>query len=75
MTAATEQIRWRGDVSGSGITLRRASIKIHEVPIESYPLAISIARWANQSLHSQPTTSVGISLILLLEAILSEPGG
>lgn len=42
------------------------SIKIHEVPVEDYPLVVSIARWANQPLHSQATTSVDVEVTLLL---------
>jgi hypothetical protein len=63
--------------SGGGVTpllllLDRMgrSIKIHEVPVEGYPLLVSIARWANQPLHSQASTSA--ELILLLDAVLSQ---
>ncbi|MER8456361.1 DUF4236 domain-containing protein [Mesorhizobium sp. M0092] len=38
------------------------SIKIHEVPVEDYPLVVSIARWANQPLHSQAITSVNVEV-------------
>jgi hypothetical protein len=65
--------------SGGGVTLlllvldhAGKSIKIHEVPVESYPLVVSIARWANQPLPSQTTTSVSIEVKLLLDAALSE---
>jgi hypothetical protein len=64
--------------SGGGVTLllllsdhAGTSITIHEVPVESYPLVVSIARWANQPLHSQATTSVNIEVTLLLEAVLA----
>ncbi|MER8996050.1 hypothetical protein [Mesorhizobium sp. M0678] len=48
------------------------SIKIHEVPGEDYPLVVSIARWANQPLHSQAITSVNVKVTLLLDAVASE---
>jgi hypothetical protein len=64
--------------SGGGVTLlllqsdhAGASIKIHEVPVEGYPLVVSIARWANQPLHTQATTSVSIEVSLLLDAVLA----
>ncbi|MER8408388.1 hypothetical protein NKH16_27600, partial [Mesorhizobium sp. M1307] len=46
-------------------------IRIHEVSIEDFPLLVSIARWANQPLHSQATTGVNVEVTLLLEAVLS----
>jgi hypothetical protein len=64
--------------SGGGVTLllllsdhAGTSIEIHEVPVESYPLVVSIARWANQPLHTQATTSVTTEVSLLLEAVLA----
>jgi hypothetical protein len=64
--------------SGGGVTLllllsdhARTSIKIHEVPVEGYPSVVSIARWANQPLHPQTTTSVNNEVTLLLEAVLA----
>jgi hypothetical protein len=65
--------------SGGGVTLlllqldhAGASIKIHEVPVKSYPLVVSIARWANQPLHLQATTSGSVEVSLLLDSILLE---
>jgi hypothetical protein len=62
--------------SGGGVTLLLSdhagtSIKIHDVPVESYPCVVSIARWANQPLHTQATTSVSTEVSLLLEAVLA----
>ena len=64
--------------SGGGVTLllllsdhAGTSIKIHEVPVESYPWVVSIARWANQPLHMQATSSVSTEVSLLLEAVLA----
>ncbi|MER9618601.1 hypothetical protein, partial [Mesorhizobium sp. M0207] len=48
------------------------TIKIHEVPVEDYPLVVSIARWANQPLHLQAITSVNVEVTLLLHAVASE---
>ncbi|MER8408387.1 hypothetical protein NKH16_27590 [Mesorhizobium sp. M1307] len=48
------------------------SIKIHEVPVQDYPLVVSIADWANQPLHSQAITSVNVEVTLLLDAVASE---
>jgi hypothetical protein len=64
--------------SGGGVALllllsdhAGTSIEIHEVPVESYPLIVSIAGWANQPLHSQATSSVNVEVTLLLEAVLA----
>jgi hypothetical protein len=64
--------------SGGGVALllllldhAGASIKIHEVPAESYPLVISITRWANQPLRTQAITGVSIQVSLLLDAVLA----
>ncbi|WP_192364706.1 hypothetical protein [Mesorhizobium mediterraneum] len=76
--ASIQRVAAIASKSGGGVTLllllsdhAGTSIKIHEVPVESYPLVVSIARWANQPLHSQVTTSVSIEVTLLLEAVLA----
>jgi hypothetical protein len=67
------------DESSEGVTLllldrAGASIRIHEVPVEYYPLVVSLARWADQPLHAQATTSVSLEVMSLLEIILLSRG-
>lgn len=59
--------------SGGGVTLllldfTSMSVEVCEASTELYPLVISIARWANQPLNAQVSTSCEPTLLKLLEA-------
>jgi hypothetical protein len=47
------------------------SIKVCDVPAESYPALASVLLWANQPLSSQAATDGSIEIVSLLETVMA----